>query len=74
MGLTGGLGAGALGIGNPHAGLNHGMRPHNFAQRGGQIEPGSAAHVAKFHEKGSDDEIKFFVGGLAYQTTGMYLY
>jgi len=60
------MGAGALGLGNPHAAMNHGMRAPNYQQREGHIVPGSAAHVAKFHEKGSDDEIKFFVGGLAY--------
>ena len=34
----------------------------------GQIIPGSAAHVAAFHDKGPDNEIKLFVGGLAFQT------
>ena len=31
-------------------------------------EPGSAAHAKAFHNKGPDNEIKFFVGGLAFQT------
>jgi hypothetical protein len=45
----------------------------NFANTGGPqfnqrqpFIPGSAQHAAAFHAKGPDNEIKIFVGGLAY--------
>jgi len=36
------------------------------------LVPGSQAHSIAFHAKGPDYEIKFFVGGLAFQTQGTY--
>jgi len=49
--------------------MNQNTRPQHF----GTYLPGSAAHVAAFHAKGPENEIKFFVGGLAFLTQGMYL-
>ena len=38
----------------------------------GMLVPGSAQHAAAFHAKGPDNQIKIFVGGLAFQTQGMF--
>lgn len=35
-------------------------------QSSGPLVPGSAPHAAAFHAKGPDNEIKLFVGGLAF--------
>lgn len=43
--------------------MGGGMKP---SQPFGSYLPGSAAHVAAFHAKGPENEIKFFVGGLAF--------
>ena len=66
-----GMGGGGMAFGNPQAGLNQAQAPR--PQHFGTYLPGSAAHVAAFHAKGPENEIKFFVGGLAFLTQGMYL-
>lgn len=66
LGQLGGLGIPAVG------GF---QQPNQYAPRpppSGGLIPGSAQHAAAFHQKGPDNEIKLFVGGLAFQTTGMY--
>lgn len=47
-----------------------GMPPQMRQNSGGNgvLIPGSQAHVYNFNLKGPDNEIKLFVGGLAYQT------
>lgn len=54
-------GLGGFGLGNQAGALNPAFRPQTFV-------PGGAAHRAQFHQKGPDNEIKLFVGGLAFQT------
>jgi len=42
------------------------QRPHMPHMIDSIIPPGSAKHAAAFHAKGPDNEIKLFVGGLAF--------
>ena len=74
------LQAGSLGLPmmqNPLLGLGMNMPPQQSYQRpqaqsSGMLIPGSQQHALAFHAKGPDYEIKLFVGGLAFQTSGMY--
>jgi hypothetical protein len=71
-------------LGNPFGQLGGGLS--GFAglaagghqpQRGGQVYqgmlvPGSAAHAQAFQVRGPENELKLFVGGLAFITQGKY--
>ena len=63
---------------NPLLGLGLNIPPpQNYNQRpqttpSNILVPGSQQHAHAFHAKGPDFEIKLFVGGLAFQTSGMY--
>ena len=52
-----------LGFGLPVQSM---QRPHMPHMIDSIIPPGSAKHAAAFHAKGPDNEIKLFVGGLAF--------
>jgi len=46
--------------------FNMGGGGHQRPNPQGGLIPGSAQHAAAFHQKGPDNEIKLFVGGLAF--------
>lgn len=85
LGLTGlGIGAqnpiGLMGLTAPNLGLpmmgNFGLslNPPNMGLRSNPntFPLGSSQHAQAFYMKGPPNEIKLFVGGLAFQTAGMY--
>lgn len=62
---------GQLGGGLPgFAGLATGHQPNRGYQ--GMLVPGSAAHAQAFQVRGPENELKLFVGGLAFITQGKY--
>ena len=71
--MLGGMPLGQLGGGLPgFAGLAGGHPPNRNPGYQGVFQPGSAAHAQAFQVRGPENELKLFVGGLAFITQGKY--